>query len=74
MVVSVDQIDSYDRNPRKAPNEKFEELKESIGLNGLRQPLVITRRPGAARYMPKHGGNTRLVILKELLAAGWVLL
>lgn len=67
MVVLIGQIDSYDRNPRIAPNEKYEELKESIGLNGLRQPLVITRRPGAARYMPKHGGNTRLVILKELL-------
>jgi len=68
MVLAIDQIDAYDRNPRKAPNGKYEELKESIRLNGLRQPLVITRRPGAARYIPKHGGNTRLVILKDLLA------
>lgn len=68
MVLAIDQIESYERNPRRAPNGKYDELKESIRLNGLRQPLVITRRPGAAHYMPKHGGNTRLVILKELLA------
>ncbi|MDE0853873.1 MAG: hypothetical protein OSA97_05565 [Nevskia sp.] len=68
MVLAIRQIESYEHNPRRAPNAKFDELKESIRLNGLRQPLVITRRPGAANYMPKHGGNTRLLILKELLA------
>lgn len=68
MVLAIGQIESYEHNPRRAPNAKFDELKESIRLNGLRQPLVITRRPGAANYMPKHGGNTRLLILKELLA------
>lgn len=68
MVVTIRQIDTYERNPRRTPNHKYEELKDSIRLNGLRQPLVITRRPGAPRYIPKHGGNTRLLILRELLA------
>lgn len=66
MVVHIEQIDTYERNPRRTANEKYEELKDSIRLNGLRQPLVITRRPGAPRYIPRHGGNTRLQILREL--------
>ncbi len=68
MVASIQQIDTYERNPRRTANNKYEELKDSIRLNGLRQPLVITRRPGAPRYIPKHGGNTRLLILRELAA------
>lgn len=68
MVVAIAQIDFYERNPRRAPNHQYEPLKESIRLRGLQQPMVITRRPGAPHYIPKHGGNTRLAILKELFA------
>lgn len=68
MVVPVSQIEFYERNPRRAPNHQYESLKESIRLRGVQQPLVITRRPGAPHYIPKHGGNTRLAILKELFA------
>jgi ParB family protein of integrating conjugative element (PFGI_1 class) len=34
----------------------------------MKQPLVVTRRPGGERYMLRFGGNTRLMILRELLA------
>lgn len=68
MVLRIDEIELYNHNPRRARNEKYEELKDSIRVQGLKQPLVVTRRPGMAKYMLKYGGNTRLTILQELLA------
>lgn len=68
MKVDIRQIDLYDRNPRRSQNSAYEDIKESVRAQGLKQPLVITRRPGAERYMLKHGGNTRLTVLKELHA------
>ena len=68
MKVDIRQIELYDRNPRRSQNSAYEDIKESVRAQGLKQPLVITRRPGAERYMLKHGGNTRLTVLKELHA------
>ncbi|GAC1626366.1 MAG: hypothetical protein NVS9B10_14210 [Nevskia sp.] len=67
MKMDIRQIELYDRNPRRSQNSAYEDIKESVRAQGLKQPLVITRRPGADRYMLKHGGNTRLTVLKELL-------
>jgi ParB family protein of integrating conjugative element (PFGI_1 class) len=66
--VPIDQIDFYDRNPRRVRNPNYEEIKESIRASGVQQNPKITRRPGEARYMLAFGGNTRLAILRELLA------
>lgn len=68
MKVDITQIALYDHNPRRSRNSAHEDIKESVRAQGLKQPLVITRRPGAPTYMLKHGGNTRLAVLKELLA------
>lgn len=68
MKVDIAQIALYDRNPRRSRNSAHEDIKESVRAQGLKQPLVITRRPGAPTYMLKHGGNTRLAVLKELFA------
>lgn len=68
MKVDIHQIELYDRNPRRSRNSAYEDIRESVRAQGLKQPLVITRRPGASRYMLKHGGNTRLSVLKELHA------
>ncbi|MDO9452932.1 MAG: ParB N-terminal domain-containing protein [Stagnimonas sp.] len=68
MKVDIRQIELYDRNPRRSQNSAYEDIKQSVRAQGLKQPLVITRRPGAERYMLKHGGNTRLTVLKELHA------
>lgn len=68
MKVEVVQIDLYDHKRRRSRNSAYEDIKESVRAQGLKQPLVITRRPGAEHYMLKHGGNTRLTVLKELLA------
>ncbi len=64
--VDIELIDPYDRNPRTARNEEYDRIKDSIRVRGMDSPLVVTRRPGGARYMIAAGGNTRLIILKEL--------
>ncbi|MBD3611483.1 MAG: ParB N-terminal domain-containing protein, partial [Hydrogenovibrio crunogenus] len=66
MVVSIENIQTYDKNPRKHENESFNEIKESIRLKGLEQPFTITKRPGEENYIIKAGGNTRLTALQEL--------
>lgn len=67
LVVEIDRIQPYDRNPRRERNPLYEEIKESIrAQRGLNNPLTITRRPGDTYYMVESGGNTRLHILKEL--------
>jgi ParB family protein of integrating conjugative element (PFGI_1 class) len=66
MIVEVDNIDFYDRNPRRSPNDKYHEIKASMASSEMDQPLTITRRPGGPRYMVFKGGNTRLKALKEL--------
>ena len=66
--LDVARIKPYEHNPRRAPNAEFDRIKASIRVDGLAQPLVVTRRPGEADYLVHAGGNTRLRILKELFA------
>jgi len=67
MLLTLEQIRPYDRNPRRERNPRYDEIKDSIhAQSGLNNPLTITRRPGAAHYMVESGGNTRLGILNEL--------
>lgn len=66
--VPIEQIELYDRNPRRVRNPNYDEIKESIRASGVLQNPKITRRPGAPRYTLAFGGNTRLAILRELYA------
>ncbi len=66
MIVEIDRIDLYDRNPRRERNAAYEDIRDSIRSRGVDHPLTITRRPDALNYMIEAGGNTRLMILKEL--------
>lgn len=68
VVLHINEIHPYDRNPRTSPNPKYREIKESIReRRGLKGQLTVTKRPdGKNRYMLYMGGNTRLQILKEL--------
>ena len=66
--VPLAQIHPFERNPRLSPNPEYDRIKDSIRHQGLDQPLVITRRPGAGDYIVHSGGNTRLKVLKELFA------
>jgi ParB family protein of integrating conjugative element (PFGI_1 class) len=62
----ITDIDPYDKNPRQVANEKYEEIKESIRNIRMQSPLIVSRRPGAVRYMVSAGGNTRLKAQTEL--------
>ncbi len=69
MLVDVDKLVPYDRNPRRTPNDKYDELKAYISDAGFNQVLTITQRPDTDRpdtYMIGVGGNTRLLIVQEL--------
>ncbi len=67
LVLTLDQLVEYDRNPRNAPNAEYETLRASYLKTGASNTLlVVTKRPGEERYFPAAGGNTRLRILKEL--------
>lgn len=66
MVVTLDELQPYELNPRVRCNPLYEDIKASIRQRGLDAPPAITRRPGAAHYIIRNGGNTRLDILKAL--------
>ncbi|MET0063943.1 MAG: ParB family protein [Candidatus Thiodiazotropha endolucinida] len=66
ILLDVRCIKPYERNPRRGENPEYDRIKASIRANGLDQPLVITQRPGTSDYIVHSGGNTRLLILKEL--------
>lgn len=68
MVLTLEQIKSYEFNPRTIINPKYDEIKASIRTRGLEQPLVVTRRPDENFYTIYNGGNTRLTILNELFS------
>jgi ParB family protein of integrating conjugative element (PFGI_1 class) len=64
--LNVDEIRSYENNPRRCANAKFDDIKESIRTSGLRSPLTVTRRPGESHFIVEAGGNTRLLALQQL--------
>ena len=67
MRLRCDDVDLFDRNPRTSLNPRYVEIRESIiERGGLHGPLMVTRRPGSARYMLYMGGNTRLKIVQDL--------
>jgi ParB family protein of integrating conjugative element (PFGI_1 class) len=70
MVLPIDRIMPYDRNPRTSTNPKYQEIKASIrDRRGLQGNLTVTKRPlKGSEYMLYMGGNTRLQILHELYA------
>lgn len=66
MVATLDELRSYELNPRVTRNPLFDEIKASIRERGLDAPPAITRRPGEPHFVIRNGGNTRLAILREL--------
>jgi len=65
-LVPIQMIDEYTFNPRKANNDHFEEIKESIRRVGLQQKFSLVKNPTTQRYTLIKGGNTRLRAFKEL--------
>ncbi|MCB1760547.1 MAG: ParB N-terminal domain-containing protein [Gammaproteobacteria bacterium] len=66
MMLPLDSIHPYERNPRQGTNPESDRIKASIRATGLDQPLTITQRPGAKDYIVHSGGNTRLRVLNSL--------
>ena len=66
ILLDVVSIKPYERNPRRSENPEYDRIKASIRANGLDQPLIITQRPGSTDYIVHSGGNTRLLVLKDL--------
>lgn len=66
VMMDIHRIQPYERNPRHGANPEYARIKDSIRQNGIDQPLVITQRPDSPDYIVHSGGNTRLVILREL--------
>lgn len=66
--LDVNQIKPYECNPRRTENPRFAEIKESIRAGGIRNPITVTRRPGAEHFIVESGGNTRLQALQQLWA------
>lgn len=66
IVVTLEQLRPYDKNPRFIRNPLYDDIKASIRERGLDQAPSITRRPGETHFTILNGGNTRLSILNEL--------
>lgn len=68
ITLDINNIDVSELNPRKSKAAHYTSTKASIKATGLQAILTVTRKPGQERYSLFNGGNTRLSILKELLA------
>lgn len=69
--VPLTKLRPYDRNPRKAANAAFDEIKASLSATGPASlELWVTQRPGSEHYMPYRGGNTRLSAVLALAQEG----
>ncbi|MEW8290649.1 MAG: ParB family protein [Candidatus Thiodiazotropha endolucinida] len=67
-MIDISRIQPYEHNPRHGRNPEYDRIRDSIRNTGLDQPLVVTQRPDAEDFIVHAGGNTRLIILKELFA------
>ncbi|MEW8357449.1 MAG: ParB family protein [Candidatus Thiodiazotropha sp.] len=67
-MIDISRIQPYEHNPRHGRNPEYDRIRDSIRNTGLDQPLVVTQRPDEADFIVHAGGNTRLIILKELFA------
>ena len=66
IILAVDQLRRYDRDPRRDVNPKYQLIKESIRELGITNRLTVTKRPGDDWYIPFSGGNTRIQAIQEL--------
>lgn len=66
--VEIALIRRYERNPRQTPNSKYEAIRDSILVDGLENPLDLTKRPHDAHFVLAKGGNTRLTALNDIIA------
>lgn len=68
LTLNIDQVSTYDKNPRIQKNAEYDSIYESIKANGLEDSFSVSQRPDDDHlsFFLIRGGNTRLAILKEL--------
>ncbi|WP_409161624.1 ParB family protein [Pectobacterium sp. B2J-2] len=67
MVLTLDELSPNPDNPRKSRNPRYDYIKASIRMRGLKSVPMVTRDPdGDDVYIFSDGGNTRYQILREL--------
>ena len=68
LTLNIEQVSTYDKNPRIQKNAEYDSIYESIKSNGLENSLCVTQRPDddPLSFFLIRGGNTRLAIIKEL--------
>jgi len=61
LTLNIDQVSTYDKNPRIHRNAEYDSIYESIKANGLEDSLSVSQRPGADHlsFFLIRGGNTR---------------
>jgi ParB family protein of integrating conjugative element (PFGI_1 class) len=66
--VSVTEVETYEKNPRREINDKYDEIKASIKASGIETVIQVARIPGRSKFVCASGANTRLRIVQELWA------
>lgn len=60
------EIHIFDLNQRTSKNPRYDDIKESIRTKGVCEPLTIVQYPEDHRWVLSQGGQTRLLICREL--------
>lgn len=64
--ISCFDIDVFHLNQRRSRNPKYDEIKESVRSKGIQEALHIVFHPGQQKWVLSQGGQTRLLICREL--------
>lgn len=64
--ISCFDIEVFHLNQRHSKNPKYDDIKESARNKGIQDPLHIVFHPEQERWVLSQGGQTRLLICREL--------
>ena len=64
--ISCFEIEVFYLNQRRSKNPMYDEIKESIQSKGIQDPLHIVFHPVQKKWVLSQGGQTRLLICREL--------
>lgn len=64
--ISCFDIEVFHLNQRRSKNPKYDDIKESARSKGIQDPLHIVFHPEQNKWILSQGGQTRLLICREL--------
>ncbi|MCG8612264.1 MAG: hypothetical protein MI864_17210 [Pseudomonadales bacterium] len=64
--VSCFDIEVFHLNQRHSKNPKYDDIKDSVRNKGIQDPLHIVFHPEQKKWVLSQGGQTRLLICREL--------